>query len=102
MRAIMALWFMVAASGALASETDFVERTVLAGNAINIKFLNLGSEPARTVFYCSSSLSEGFEIMSHDRMGGVVMLAPSVVVLKNIKSDDANAAPYIRIECRAP
>jgi hypothetical protein len=34
-------------------------------------------------------------------MGGVVMVAPSVVVLKNVEGADADGAPYIRIECRA-
>ena len=102
MRLILALWMIVAASSAVSAETQFSERTVLTGQAITMAFLNLGREPAKTVFHCSSSLPEGIEIMGHDRMGGVVMVAPSVVVLKNVESDDADRAPYIRIECRAP
>ncbi len=92
---------MVAASSARSTETQFSERTVLTGQSITIAFLNPGPEPAKTVFYCSSSLPEGIEIMGHDRMGGVALVAPSVVLLKNIESADADAAPFIRIECRA-
>lgn len=102
MRLVLALWMMVAASSAISADTQFSERTVLTGHAITMVFLNPGPEPAKTVFYCSSSLPEGIEIMGHDRMGGVVMVAPSVVVLKNVKGDGADGAPYVRIECRAP
>jgi hypothetical protein len=46
------------------------------------------------------------EIRHEPKLDGVdqgrVMLAPSVVVLKNLESDGADSTPYIRIECRAP
>jgi hypothetical protein len=101
MRLILAFGMTVTAGSAMAADPRFSERTVTTGHAITVAFLNLGPEQAKTVFHCSSSLPEGIEIMGHDRMGGVVMVAPSVVVLKSV-GDEADGVPYIRIECRAP
>jgi hypothetical protein len=101
MRLILALALAVAGSSAMSAETQFSERTILTGHAITVTFLNPNRERTKTSFYCSSSISEGVDIMGHDRMGGVVMLAPSVAVLKKVDGDDADSAPYIRIDCRS-
>jgi hypothetical protein len=103
MRAVLALCAtMLAASPAMSGEPQVSERTVLTGHSITVAFLNPNRKPSKSVFYCSSGVPDGIDIMGHDRMGGVVLVAPSVVLLKDVDGDDAGGPRYIRIACRAP
>ena len=91
MRLILALCTIAAASSAMSAETQFSSGQCYPARPLLLTFLNPNQEAAKTTFYCHPPPRRDRDYGARSN-GRVVIIAPAVVVLKNVEGGAADGA----------